>query len=207
MQSDLYTHLLRDVKTQQFGANLSSIIKLRKENNQMKKLIVFFNGEEQAPLDVSSVDLKITDDGTLILNIESTPTQYDVTAGQKDATPVDTLKDAPSAKGIIQPSDNNEIFLLQGEALEIFKDNSVIFGLRKPENIIKEKNDTVPLTVFIIESNAYNIQDMESVKKATTDLIHKEKDLITKGFKTFKVETPQFIFTDENNFKLAPLLF
>lgn len=188
--NDLYPYLLRNEKTKQFGATLSSIIPKRKEAmNKTKKLVVYFNGEEQDSIEVSDVRLFLGGD-FIKLHIDT------IEEEKENELPTEE-EGAPSSKGVVDPT-QAEIFLLSGDELESFE---VLSSFRQKENISENRENISPIH-HIIETNVYNITDINSVDNAKMDLINAENTLIAQGYKVFKVKTPKFQFNGNIYFKL-----
>lgn len=198
MPDKLYPYLLRDAENKQFGAGLSSIIKPKKKEKEMntpKKLVVFFNGEEQAPIEVADVTLNVQDN-TIVLQI-NTPAEEEKNKSQKpSAIP---SEDAPSVEGILVPEDlPNETFMLKGADLKALENLSVLRA-----NRIEKKGNATP-THHLIETSIFNIQDVQSVQNAIMELVDAERKLVEDGYAALDVKTPEFVFEDANEyFKLT----
>ncbi len=183
---NFYPYLLRQENSKQFGVNLSNIIPVKRKRSMSKKLVVFFNDEEQEPIEVANIDIQINND-TIVLRINSKNVTQNTT---------ETALDTPSVDGIVA-SHVEEKFLLKGEDLESFETLSELRNNRAT----KQKGIT-PIQ-HIIETQVFNIQDIQSVDQATMELLNAEQKLINSGYKMLEVNTPEFIFEeDAEHFKL-----
>jgi len=196
MSEKFYPYLLRDESIRQFGASLSNIITLKRKEKSMsspKKLIVFFDGEEQEPIEVTNVELKFDND-TIVLHINSD--RKEKSSADKEPLQIIASKDVPSEDGIIAPH-VEEKFLLKGADLEAFEAMSELRA-----NRIEDAGSVTP-TYHVIESSTFNIQDIQSVTQSTMELLKAEHELVADGFKALDIKTPEFIFeTDQEHFKL-----
>jgi len=172
----------------EYGAKLSNIIKL-KGKKSMKKLVVVMDGNEYDPVVCKDIDINISDD-VIILTINSETEQVE-------------NENLPTENGIaITSSENeNEIFPLTGEDLDTFV---TLSEFRIAENTV-EKKEGQKLEAITIESEVYDIQDLQSVSSATLDIIAKEQEYIKAGYKAFKTNNPKYIYesNNKNNFKLV----
>jgi hypothetical protein len=183
---NLFPYLLRDVNSpSEFGSTLSHIIKGKEIMKQSKKLIVYFNGEEQEAINISSIKMELADDN-IILHIDT------------EKEEISLIEDTPSVDGILIPS-SAETFLLQGDDLEAFQNLS---EFHNPKNHVKEK-DTITPVHQTLETSTYNIQDIQSVEQATMELLEIEQKFIKEEFKVIKVDIPKFIYEEDGiHFKL-----
>jgi len=172
----------------EFGSKLSNIIKLNKgKKSMLKNLIVIFNGEEYEHIVCENISVNIENDN-VVLNVV---TKKDI------EQPTD--ENAPTTQAIIAPT-KDEVFLLSGDDYESFISLS---DCRRPENMVPEKKEGQKLEAFTIESDTYDIQDLQSVSNATLDIISLEQKFLNKGYKTFKANNPRYIYENDNNFKLV----
>lgn len=169
----------------EFGSKLSNIIKLKKDKKSMKRLIVIMDGNEYEPMICKDITINIENDN-IILNVNS----------EKVEQPVD--ESTPTEQGIISPT-KTEVFSLTGDDYESFV---ALSEFRQSKNTI-EKKEGDKLEAFTLESETYDIQDLQSVSNATLDIIYKEQDFLNKGYKVFKVNAPRYIYENDNNFKLV----
>jgi hypothetical protein len=178
--ADLFPYLLREENPQSFGVGLESIIVPKRNGVMMKKLVVYFNGEKQEPLEISNVELQFNNN-EIILRIDS------IEEENKDAA-IDLTS------GII-PLDAEEI-PLTGTNLEMLEKLS---ELRK--NKVEKSDNQIQ---HIIETSLFAMRDVQSIDQAIAELITAERDLITKGYKALEVKLPKFVFTDDSEqFKLV----
>ena len=181
---DTYSHLLRDIKQQSFGASLTNIISLKKGEVAMattKKLVVIYDGDEYEPVNCQSVKIKFEGD-TVILT---------VVLAKDESQPVEDA--------VISTSPD-ETFELQGDDLEAFE---ALSDFRNVKYQSKEKNDSRSEEAHTIESETYDIQDLQSVQNAIYDLIEREKEFLNKEYIVFKYTVPKFDYKDKNLFKLV----
>jgi len=182
--ADTYPFLLKNVEHKSFGASLTNIISLKKGEVAMattKKLVVIYDGDEYEPVNCQSVEIKFEGD-TVILTV----------ALAKDES-------QPVEDAVISTSPD-ETFELQGDDLEAFE---ALSDFRNVEYQSKEKNDSKLEEAHTIESEVYDIQDLQSVQNAVYDLIEREKELLNKGYTVFKYTVPKFDYKDKNLFKLV----
>lgn len=190
--ADTYPYLLKDIEHKSFGASLTNIISLKKGEVAMattKKLVVIYDGEEYEPVNCQSVKIQFEGD-TVILTVALMKDEP-----QTEVTP----DDIPTENAVISTSPD-ETFELQGDDLEAFE---ALSDFRNVEYQSKEKNDSKSEEAHTVESEVYDIQDLQSVQNAIYDLIEREKELLSKGYKVFKYTVPKFDYKDKNLFKLV----
>ncbi len=161
---NIYKVLLKDVEHKSFGASLTNIISLKKGEVAMattKKLVVIYDGDEYEPVNCQSVKIQFEGD-TVILTVVLMKDEP-----QTEVTP----NDAPVEDAVISTSPD-ETFELQGDDLEAFE---ALSDFRNVEYQSKEKNDSKLEETHTIESEIYDIQDLQSVQNAVYDLIEREK--------------------------------
>jgi len=166
----------------EYGAKLSNIIKLR--GRSMKRLVVIFDGEKYEPIFCDNINIKLEND-EVILEL-------------KTSESVQTDNSIPSEQVMIAPS-KDETFILTGDDYSSF---IALSEFRRTENIT-EKKEGQKLEAFTIESETYDIQDMQSVSNAILGVISKEQEYLKKDYKVFKTSDPRYIYEDDNLFKLV----
>jgi hypothetical protein len=171
-----------------YGVKLSDIIKVERKS-KMKKLVIVLNGSEFNALFCKEINLKIEDDCIKLL------VEYDDDATELEDEEQEAI---PKVNGILPPS-KDEIYILGGDDYESFE---ALSEFRHDDNIV-EKKDNQKLVAITIESDTYNIQDLQSVSNAILDIIAKEQEFLSKGFKVFKNNIPRYSYEDENHFKLV----
>lgn len=189
--TDIYKVLLKNVEQKQFGASLTNIIALKKGEVAMattKKLVVIYDGEEYEPVNCRSVKIQFEGD-TVILTVVL----------KEDEPQIEVTPNAPVEDAVISTSPD-ETFELQGNDLEAFE---ALSDFRNVKYQSKEKNDSKLEEVHTIESETYDIQDLQSVQNAIYDLIEREKEFLNKEYTVFKYTIPKFNYKDKNLFKLV----
>jgi hypothetical protein len=189
--ANIYSHLLRDVEQKQFGASLTNIILLKKGEVAMattKKLVVIYDGDEYEPVNCRSVKIQFEGDAVILTVVlkEDEP--------QTEVTP----DDIPTEDAVISTSPN-ETFELQGDNLEAFE---ALSDFRDDKNQGKKESNS-ELETYIVESETYDIQDLQSVQNAIFDLIEREKEFLNKEYTVFKYTVPKFDYKDGDLFKLV----
>ena len=186
----LYNTLLKNTENISFGVNPFNVIALKKQGEvvvkKIKKLLVIYDDLEYNPVDCESVEIKFEGD-TIILN---------VVLAEEDNEEQPT-ENVPQAEAVV-PTSKTDTFMLQGSDLDAFE---ALSDFRRKENL-GEKTDDDKLEAHTLESGTFDIQDLTSVQNAVLDVIEKEKQLIDKGYKVFKINTPRFDYENSNNFKL-----
>jgi len=181
--TDLYPILLREEKQVSYGASLQNIVPLEEKGIIMrKKLIITIDGEDFSPLECDTIDVNFKEDTIKIIVQTILP---------------EIVQGKTTAPGII--TEEKGKFAMTGEDLIAFTELSE-FRLDKNKEVTSKEED---LSTITLESDLYDIQDLNSVQNASFDIIDKEKQYLTKGFKVFKVNTPEYIYQDNNNFKLV----
>jgi len=183
-----YPYLLKNIENKQFGISTTDLIVLSKKGQVMstKKLIVVYNGEEYAPVDCKEVSVQFQKD-TITLNIVTL-----------EDTKIQT-EESPSTDTVVTAT-KDEIFLLKGDDLEAF---TTLSEFRWDENHCTPSTG-IKREAHIIESETYDIQDLQSVQNATFDLIEAEKKFLNDNYAVIQCNTPRFIYeADKSHFKLT----
>lgn len=152
------------------------------------KLLVNWNGNEYEPIECSQVGIEFLGENTVILKI-ATVSDDDDSSMKIESPPVDA----------VIPSDDTTEYDLQGEDLTTFENLS---GFRHDDNKGKKTEDSRCIS-DVLESNTYDIRELQSVQDAILHLVEQEKQHIDKGYKVFQVSCPKFEYTDSYNFKLT----
>lgn len=177
--ADLFPYLLREEHSQSFGVGLESIIIPKRNGVTMKKLVVYFNGEKQEPLEISNIELQFKDN-EIVLRI--------------DSSEENSVSSTDLTNGVI-PLDAEEI-PLTGVNLEMLE---TLSELRK--NKVEKCDNPIH---HIIETSLFAMRDIQSIEQAITELVAAEHVLIEKGYKALEIKLPKFVFTeDSEQFKLV----
>lgn len=180
---DLYPTLLRDVKMHEYGATLSGIASLGQRGKEMetRKLIVIVDGDKYDPIECDSINISF-ENGTI---------KVDVLTATKVAP---TTEEAPAEKGFTV-AEYTDKFSLSGPDLMAFE------SLSKFRDDSNKSTETAGKFISI-ETEKYNIQDMNSVQAAILDLVEKESNQLTEGQKVVSVNFVEFKYVDDDNFIL-----
>lgn len=182
--ADTYPYLLKNVSQKQFGIKPADLVVLNKKGKAVKKLVVVYNGEKYEPVNCKEVSVQFQDD-TITLNI--------VLADDKPQPEESPVTDA------VMSTTKDEIFLLKGDDLEAF---TALSEFRNNEN----QNSPTEVTkreAHILESEIYDIQDLQSVQSAILDLVGAEKKFLENDYIVLKYSPPRFAYEeDESHFKL-----